>query len=186
MSEPTVNYFHQLQPGSRPPARINAFIEIPAGGRNKYEYNRKHGALQLDRVLHESVFYPTDYGFIPQTWGEEEEDPLDIMVHSTHPTFPGCVIECRPVGIFKMLDNQRRDYKIIAVPTSDPRLKHIKTPNDINPHFKTEVENFWNNYCRSQPQKEIEIVGWGSVGEAYREIERSIKNYQKKFANPKK
>ncbi|MCG2685996.1 inorganic diphosphatase [Candidatus Parcubacteria bacterium] len=181
MNQLTRNYFHDLPPGPKPPEGIYAVIEIAAGSRNKYEYDRDLGIWRLDRVLYETVFYPTDYGFIPQTWSDEERDPLDIMVVSTHPTFPGCLIECRPIGIFKMLDNGRRDYKVIAAPIDDPRLAHIENPGDVNPHFKKEIENFWTSYCHLQPKKEITVKGWGNIAAAHQEIERAIGNYHKKF-----
>lgn len=175
------NFFHQLPPGPKPPSEIYCFVEIPRGSSNKYEYNIETGAFLLDRVLYEAIFYPTEYGFIPQTWSEEDEDPLDIMVLSTQPTFPGCIIAAQPIGILKMVDSGERDYKIIAVPCNDPRLNYIKDLPEANPHFKKEIESFWKTYAQLEPRKKIKILGWGEVKKAHEVIEKAIKDYKEKF-----
>ena len=175
------NLFHQLPPGPHPPKKIYCFVEIPKGGSNKYEYNIETGAFYLDRVLYEAIFYPTEYGFIPQTWSVEDQDALDIMVLSTQPTFPGCLITAQPIGVLKMIDSGEKDYKIIAVPCSDPRLNHIKNLSGVNPHFKKEVESFWTTYAQLEPQKKIKILGWSGVNKACEIIESAIEAYKEKF-----
>ena len=179
---PNQNLFHSLPPGPKPPSKVCCLVEIPRGGSNKYEYRRETGAFFLDRVLYEAIFYPTEYGFIPQTWSKEDDDPLDIMVLSTQPTFPGCIIAARPIGVLKMIDSGERDYKIIAVPYNDPRLNHIKGLSEVNPHFKKEVESFWSTYAQLEPKKEIKILGWGGVNKAHEVIENAIKAYKERFA----
>ncbi len=99
--------------------RIPCIIEIPKGSRNKYEYDKKLDALKLDRMLFSSIVYPTDYGYIPDTCAGDD-DPLDVLVMVSEPTFPGCLIEARPVGLFRMTDDKGPDEKILCVPDSDP------------------------------------------------------------------
>lgn len=178
------NLFHSLPSGPEPPSKVYCLVEIPKGGSNKYEYDRESGVFHLDRVLYESVFYPTEYGFIPQTWSEEDNDALDIMVLSTQPTFPGCVITAQPIGLLKVIDSGERDYKIIAVPCTDPRLNHIKDLSGVNPHFKKEVESFWLTYASLEPKKGIKILGWSGVKKAYEVIESAIKAYKQRFSQP--
>ena len=102
---------HLLPPGEKPPKEINCLVEIPKGGSNKYEYDKEYGVFKLDRVLYEAVFYPTEYGVIPQTL-EDDGDPLDVMVLSTFPTFPGCVISCRPIGALRLVDSTEIQIKL--------------------------------------------------------------------------
>jgi len=179
------NLFHDLPLGNQPPRRLNAVIEIEKGGKNKYEYDKELSVFRTDRVLYGAVFYPTDYGFLPQTWSEEEKDPLDVMVIGTNPSFTGCVVEVRPVGLFKMKDRGIADHKVIAVVVKDPRYQHIKRVMDLGPHFKKEVRDFWENYAKLQPEKMIEILGWGSKKEAEERIMRAHRVYQRVFGAQK-
>lgn len=174
------NLLHSLPVGPNPPKEVYCVVEIPTGGSNKYEYSREHGVFILDRVLYEAVFYPTEYGFIPQTW-DDDNDPLDIMVTLTFPTFPGCVIIARPVGVLKVEDTGKQDSKIIAVPRDDPRFAHIKDLSDFDPHFQKEVENFWQNYAELQESKKIKILGWSKAKAAREMIKKASKIYQEKF-----
>src|SRR3712207_6358008 len=114
-----IHAWHDLPPGSHPPDMVTAIIEIPAKSRNKYELDKQTGALRLDRVLYSAVHYPGDYGFIPRTL-HEDNDPLDILVRINEPTFPGCQIDVRPVGVLRMLDRGEPDDKILSVPCHDP------------------------------------------------------------------
>lgn len=172
--------FHQLPAGPKPPEEVFCLVEIPRGCTNKYEYNRKFQVFLLDRVLYESVFYPTEYGIIPRTW-QLDEDPLDIMVFSTFPTFPGCVLVAHPIGVLKLLDSGKIDNKIIGVPRDDPRFDHFKDLKDLSVHLKKEIWNFWENYAELQPDKKIIVSGWGEKEEAYRLIKEAIKNYKKEY-----
>jgi inorganic pyrophosphatase len=114
-----------LPPGPNPPEVVNVIVEIPRGGRNKYEYDPKLGLFRLDRVLYSAVQYPTAYGFIPGTQGHDK-DPLDILVMTTESTFTGCLIEARPVRLLRMRDEKGDDEKILSVPVADPRHKEIE------------------------------------------------------------
>jgi len=176
-----INLFHDLPMGPQPPKKLWAVIEIAKEGRNKYEYDRENSLFKLDRVLYGAVHYPTDYGFVPQTWSQKEKDPLDVMVICTNSSFTGCVVEVRPVGLFKMIDRGIADHKVIAIATKDPRLDHIKKVSDLGPHFKKEVSNFWENYAELQPTKTIEVLGWGGVKETEAKIISEHQVYKKVF-----
>lgn len=175
------NLFHQVPAGAKVPKEINCLVEIPKGSTNKYEYNNEMGAFRLDRVLYEAVFFPTEYGIIPQSWNPKDADPQDIMVLSTFPTFPGCVIACRPIGVIRLNDTGEEDNKIIAVPCDDPRFAEINEMADLSPHFKKEIQNFWENYAELQPDKKIKIEGWSGREQAEKIVKEAVENYQKEF-----
>ncbi len=119
MPSPGLHPWHDIPTGADPPAIVNAIIEIPANERNKYELDKELGIFRLDRVLHSAVHYPGDYGFIPRTLGDDG-DPLDVLVMMTPPVFTGCLVECRPIGLFHLIDKGKADEKVIAVPLADP------------------------------------------------------------------
>jgi len=150
---------------------VDAFIEIPKGSRNKYEFDESIGRFRLDRVLYSSVHYPTDYGYIEHTLAPDG-DHLDILVVVHEPTFPGCVVESRPVGGLDMADEKGSDFKVLAVPTGDPRFDHIHTLRDLAPHTLLEIEAFFATYKLLEP-KDTEVLGWHEVDEAWDMIERS-------------
>lgn len=137
---------------------VLAFIEIPRGSRNKYEYDEEHGTFRLDRVLYSSVHYPTDYGFIPDTLAEDG-DHLDILVLVQQPTFPGCLIETRPLGGLDMADEKGPDFKVLAVPVHDPRYFHVQTLEQLGDHWLREIETFFDTYKLLEP-KQTEVLGW--------------------------
>lgn len=172
------NLVHLLPTGEKPPREVNCLVEIPKGATNKYEYDKEYGVFKLDRVLYEAVFYPAEYGVIPQTL-EDDGDPLDAMVLSTFPTFPGCVISCRPIGALRLNDSGEVDNKIIAVPADDPRFEEINDLEDLRSHTKKEIKNFWGNYAELQPDKKIKIEGWNGKEKARELITAAIKAYQK-------
>ncbi len=174
------NPVRQLPLGKNPPFEINCFVEIPKGCTNKYEYDKKNHVFRLDRVLYEAVYYPAEYGFIPHTFNKEDGDPLDIMVLSTFPTFPGCLISCKPIGVLRMIDSKEEDYKIIAIPANDPRFEEINDLEDLSSHTKKIIKNFWENYVELQPNKKIKIEGWSGKEKAYEIIKKAIDNYKKK------
>ncbi len=149
---------------------IDVVIEIPRGSRNKYEIDEETGAIQLDRVLYSSVHYPTDYGFIPNTRAPDG-DHLDVLVIVEEPTFPGCRMRARPVGVLRMRDEKGEDYKIIAVPVADPRFEGVKDLTDLHPHWLKEIENFFTVYKTLEPEKRVTIAGWGGRQEAWDAIE---------------
>ncbi len=155
---------------------IEALIEIPKGSRNKYELDEKSGRIRLDRVLFSSVHYPTDYGMIPDTLAPDG-DHLDILVITHEPTFPGCLLDARPIGGLDMEDEKGLDFKILAVPASDPRWDHTHRLADIEPHWLREIETFFATYKELEP-KQTEVRGWHDVGEAWDEIERCQERFQ--------
>jgi inorganic pyrophosphatase len=174
------NLFHQTPPGPNPPKVIYCLVEIPKGSSNKYEYSLEFGAFILDRPLYSAVFFPTEYGIIPQSWAKDG-DPLDVMVVSSFSTFSGCLLACRPIGVLKLNDSGSPDNKILAVPTSDPRFSEVHDLGDLSPHFKKEICNFWENYSELQPNKKIKIKGWGNKELAWKTINKALAFYREKF-----
>nr|WP_228014777.1 inorganic diphosphatase [Fortiea sp. LEGE XX443] len=148
-------------------------IEIPGGSKNKYEYDKELEAFALDRVLYSSVRYPYDYGFVPNTLADDG-DPLDGMVIIDEPTFPGCVIAARPIGMLEMIDGGDRDEKILCVPDKDPRYTHVKSLNDVAPHRLDEIAEFFRTY-KNLEKKVTEILGWQDVGKVASLVEQCIK-----------
>jgi inorganic pyrophosphatase len=140
---------------------LNVLIEIPAGSKNKYEFDKDLNAFALDRVLYSSVQYPYDYGFVPNTLADDG-DPLDGMVIMDQPTFPGCVIPARPIGMLIMIDGGDRDEKILCVPDKDPRYTNVKTLSDIPQHRLDEIAEFFRSY-KNLEKKVTEIRGWEGV-----------------------
>jgi inorganic pyrophosphatase len=158
------------QPGSAPASNdtVLAFIEIPRGSRNKYEFDEETGMFRLDRVLYSSVHYPADYGFIPDTLAEDG-DHLDILVLTQEPTFPGCTIEARPLGGLDMADEKGNDFKVLAVPVGDPRYDHVQTLEALGEHWLREIETFFATYKLLEP-KHTEVLGWHTAEEAWEVI----------------
>lgn len=137
---------------------VDAFIEIPTGSQNKYEYDETRGAFVLDRVLFSPMHYPTEYGYLPETLALDG-DPLDILVITSFPTFPGCVIESRVVGVLIMSDDKGQDEKLLAVPTSDPRFKDVTSLEHIPEHKLKEIAHFFQVY-KDLENKTTQIEGW--------------------------
>jgi inorganic pyrophosphatase len=155
---------------------VEALIEIPAGSQNKYEFDKEKGVLRLDRVLFSPVHYPTDYGYIDETL-EEDGDPIDILVMVTNPTVPGCLIDCRVVGVLAMADDKGVDNKLLGVPVKDPRFNQVKDLGDVPPHVLREIEHFFKTY-KDLEGKTTEIQGWKDAEEAGRILERARAAYQ--------
>ncbi|WP_088240864.1 inorganic diphosphatase [Calothrix rhizosoleniae] len=148
-------------PAEPKPGIVNVLIEITGGSKNKYEYDKELEAFALDRVLYSSVKYPYDYGFIPNTLADDG-DPLDGMVLIDEPTFPGCIIAARPIGMLEMIDGGDRDEKILCVPDKDPRYAQVKSLDDVAPHRLEEIAEFFRSY-KNLEKKVTEILGWKSV-----------------------
>ena len=151
---------------------VEARIEIPMGSRNKYEVDAKTGRIRLDRVLYSSVYYPAEYGCVEDTL-YLDGDPLDILVFTSAPTFPGCYVECRVIGGMDMIDCGDSDVKILAVNVGDPRYDHVHTLDDLPPHYLQEIENFFQTYKTLQ-NKETEVNGFFDVDKAWEIIDSSI------------
>ncbi len=148
-------------------------IEIPKGQRNKYEVDHETGRIRLDRMLFTSTRYPHDYGFIEGTLGEDG-DPLDALVILEEPTFPGCLITCRAIGMFHMRDEAGGDDKILCIPAGDPRMSHIKDLTDVSDFDRLEIQHFFETYKDLEPGKSVEGAHWAGREVAEQEIEKSF------------
>ncbi len=168
--------FDQIPATTDKPNVVNAIVEIPKGHRNKYELDKDTGLFVLSRCLYSSSHYPGDYGFVPQTLADDG-DALDILLMVNEPTFTGCLIRARVIGMFGMKDAGSRDYKLLAVPDSDPLYAEYVELGDAPPHFLREVENFFANYKQLEGVT-VEPEGWSGVADAMGELEASIKRFQ--------
>jgi inorganic pyrophosphatase len=151
-------------------------VEIPKGSRNKYEYDEELDAIKLDRFLFSSMVYPTDYGYFPDTMGEDN-DPLDAMVCVSEPTFPGCVIEVKPIALFKMEDDKGVDDKILCVPIHDPTWNTLNQLDDLSDQLRNEIEHFFSVY-KDLEQKKVKVDGWYSRDDAWTEIDKSRERHR--------
>ena len=161
--------------GSKAPELVNAVIEIPAGGVNKYEYDKKLGVFHLDRPLYSPVHYPGDYGFIPSTLAEDG-DPLDIIIMVANPTFTGCLVEARPVGLLEMLDQGVKDEKVLAVASGNPRFEEVHNYTDLYSHMLREIEHFFSIY-KDLEGKRTKMIGWQDADMARQVIMASHQRY---------
>ena len=164
-------------PAKPTPDVVDVFVEIPRGSRAKYELDKKSGHIRLDRVLHSSVHYPADYGFVMDTLAGDG-DPLDAVVIVEEPTFPSCVVRARPIGTLFMRDAKGEDEKILAVPAGDPRFDEIKRLKDLAPHWQKEIETFFATY-KSLESDDTEVEGWNDEKSAWRVIEAARKRKQR-------
>ncbi|MCC6221538.1 MAG: inorganic diphosphatase [Deltaproteobacteria bacterium] len=169
--------FNNVPHGRNIPGIVNAIIEIPKGRRNKFEVDKETGLMKLDRYLYSSSHYPGDYGFIPQTLAEDG-DPLDVLVMVNEPTFSGCLIEARVLGIFRMKDKGYNDFKIFGVPNADPLFSEFKDIGDIPKHFLLEVEHFFHTYKQLEGVS-TEMLGWSGRDEAMLEVASSVERAEK-------
>ncbi len=172
-----VHPIHDLPPGVDVPARVNAYIEIPRGSRNKYEVDKPTGLLRFDRLLYSAVHYPGDYGFIPRTLAEDG-DPLDVLILITEPTFPGCLMDVRPLGMFEMQDEKGRDNKVLAVPVSDPFMEEYHDLDDVPAHTLREIDHFFAVY-KELEGKETTTGGWHGCEAAFHAIRSAIQRYDR-------
>ncbi|HJU69767.1 MAG TPA: inorganic diphosphatase [Gemmatimonadaceae bacterium] len=174
-----IHPWRDLPPGRHPPEEVTAVIEIPSGSRNKYELDKDSGLMRLDRVLYSAVHYPGDYGFIPRTL-HQDGDPCDILVLVNEPTFPGCQIDARPIGVLMMLDRGEPDDKILAVPSHDPYYSEYFDIADIPQHYLKEVEHFFHIY-KDLEGRRVQTVGWEKSVKAMRVIMDSITRYAESY-----
>jgi len=179
-----VNYLHDISRGENAPNVVNVVVEIPMGSRNKYEIDRERGILILDRVIHSPFHYPTDYGFIPQTWCDDG-DALDAMVLTHHPVVPFCIVKARPIGVLRMRDEKGVDDKILCVPTGDPRFRRIMDIKDIPEHWLKEIAHFFEVYKHLEEGKFTEITGWFNAEKAREVIKQAILLYDETFGKRK-
>ena len=154
---------------------LRCLIEIPKGSRNKYEYDEQLGGIKLDRFLFSSVVFPADYGFIPDTLGEDG-DALDAMVLVGEPTFPGCVIEVRAVAVLRMRDDKGQDDKVLCVPHGDPGWSEVEDLDDVSEQLRTEIEHFFSIYKQLE-RKDVAVDGWHPRDDALRIIDEARERY---------
>jgi inorganic pyrophosphatase len=157
-------------------------VEIPKGQRNKYEVDHVTGRIRLDRTLFTSTQYPADYGFIEQTLGLDD-DPLDALVLVQEPTFPGCLIRCRAIGMFRMTDEKGGDDKVLCVPAYDPRLEHLRDIHHLGEFDRLEIQHFFEVYKDLEPGKSVEGASWVGRVDAEAEIRASQRRYAGGVAN---
>lgn len=155
---------------------IDVVIEIPKGSRNKYEYDHERHVFRLDRRLFTATVYPADYGFIPETLSEDT-DPLDALVLLEEPTFPGCWITARPVGVFWMTDDAGPDAKVLCVPAGDTRWERVSDLDGLPAHLTDEIQHFFDVYKALEPGKYADVRGWEGAGAARAEIEACRRRY---------
>ena len=155
---------------------FDVLIEIPKGSRNKYEYDFDLKKIRFDRMLFSSMMYPGDYGFIPETLALDG-DPLDVLVLGHEPTFPMCVMEVKPIGVFHMADEKGPDEKVVCVPVSDPIWSLKDDINDLNPHRLEEITHFFQVY-KDLEKKKVDVGAWGNADEAYDIVTKCIERYQ--------
>ncbi len=179
-----VDKWEELETGPNPPETVYAVVECLKGERNKYEYDKEVADVVLDRVLHSNVHYPSDYGFLPRTY-YDDEDPFDILVLLEQATFPGCVIEARPIGMMQMDDDGEKDDKIIAVPTEDPRYDEVQSIDDLAAHERAEIAEFFETYKNLEEGKETEVLGWEDREAAQEAIEHAMALYDEHFDSPR-
>ncbi len=164
--------------GDAAPDEVNAVIEIPRGQTNKYEYDKKLNVFRLDRNLYSPVHYPGDYGFIPSTLSDDG-DPLDVLVLVDAPSFPGCLMVVRPIGMLKMVDQGKEDEKILAVGTNNPVLADIHDYSELYPHLLREIEHFFSIY-KELEAKSTRIIGWSNTTDARRSVVEAQRRYAEK------
>lgn len=174
-----MNLWHDIEVGEDAPNLINVIVEIPKGSQNKYEYDKKLNIIKLERVLFSPFHYPGDYGVIPRTLSKDG-DALDALVLVTNPTYPGILINVRPVGVLRMKDSGRIDDKILCVSNDDPRFKHHVDISDLDEHLLKEIMHFFQVY-KDLEGKAVKMIGWRNSAEAKKIIMQSIKDYNKKF-----
>lgn len=174
-----MHLWHDISLGDNP-EELTLVVENTQGSNNKYEIEKESGMIELDRVLFSSVFFPADYGFIPQTlW--EDGDALDAYVLTTNSLFPGCLVKVRPIGVIKMVDGGESDDKLITVPTADPRFDHIKDISDLAPHKLKEIQNFLETY-KLLEGKTVEVTGIEGKDSALAAVKKGVELYNEKFA----
>ena len=171
--------WHDLSPGEDVPKEFNAVIEIPLRSNLKYELDKTSGMIRMDRVLYSAVFYPANYGFIPQTLAEDH-DPLDVLVLCQEPVVPLTIIHARAIGLMTMLDQGEADHKIIAVATADPEYSAYDEVKKLPPHQMAMVRRFFQDYKQLEG-KEVEVDEILPAAKAYLIIEKALNRYKKKF-----
>jgi len=179
-----INPWHDVSLGENAPEIVNAIIEIPKNSHVKYELDKNTGLLRLDRFLYSAVYYPGDYGFVPQTlW--EDGDPLDIIILTGTPVYPMTLVKARVIGVLRMIDNGEKDDKIIAVYEDDPRTEGIRDIDDIHKYVKAELKHFFERY-KELEGKEVNVLKFLNKKQALKDVEYARKLYLEKFSEGNK
>lgn len=174
-----MNPWHEVRIGEKAPEFVNGIIEIPKNTRAKYELDKESGMLILDRVIFSSMYYPENYGFIPQTYCDDG-DPLDILILTQIVVEPLCIVPAKVIGAMQMLDQGEKDDKIIAVATGDMSVSHINDISDLGPHFVKELQNFFEDYKKLE-NKTVVIEDFQNRQTAIGIVEKAMTDYNKKY-----
>ena len=176
-----MNIWHDIAPSAITPEKFSAVIEIPKGSSCKYEMDKYTGMLRLDRILYTSTHYPANYGFIPRTYADDK-DPLDVLVLCNHHLYPMTLVDVRPIGVMRMIDDDALDDKIIAVPVSDPSYNSYNTIDDLPKHIFEEMMHFFTVYKQLE-NKQTAVKELFGPDEALKIIKECIDNYKVVFGN---
>ncbi len=170
-----------LKAGKNPPEEINVVIEIPKGSNIKYEIDEESGALFVDRKLFTAMFYPCNYGFVPQT-KEKDGDPVDVLVLGNDAVVPSSVIRAAPVGVLITADEEGEDAKVVAVPVAkiDPTFSHVKDINDVPQHIQDQIKHFFEHYKELEKGKYVKVTGWKDAATAKGKIKEAMESYKSK------
>lgn len=174
-----MNIWHDISDSRVRPEKFIAVIEIPKGGKQKYEMDKSTGMLRLDRILYTSTHYPANYGFIPRTYADDG-DPLDVLVLCQETMQPMCLVECYPIGVFSMTDDQELDEKIIAIPFEDPQMNHWKDITDLPKHVFSEIQHFFQVY-KSLEHTDTSLQEVENAEAAKKIIEKCLADYRVHF-----
>ena len=168
--------------GDRPPILLNMVIEVMSGSRDKYEYNSPWESFLLDRIIPSSVVFPVEYGFVPQTW-YDDNDPLDIMVLSYEPLEVGCIVKVRVIGALIIEDEEGEDAKVLSVLVNDARFEGYNDISDVHPHQLREIQEFFETYKRLEPHKWVKIKEWKNAAEASKIVTYSMEKFKEMTRN---
>jgi inorganic pyrophosphatase len=171
-----MNIWRDIPSGEKPPKLLNMVVEVIMGSRDKYEYNIKWESFVLDRIIPSSVVFPVDYGFVPQTW-YDDNDPLDIMVLSYEPLEVGCIVKVRVIGALIVEDEEGEDPKILSVLVNDARFEGYKDIMDVHKHKLVEIQDFFEIYKRLEPHKWVRFKEWRNAEEAMKIVDYAIKKF---------
>lgn len=169
-----------LPVGRDPPNIVNVIVETPKGSKNKYEVSKDYDCIVLDRVLHSSVVFPLEYGMIPRTY-YEDGDAIDAMVVMSEPTFTGCVVEARPLGLLRMRDEKGADDKVLCAAVNDPRNREYHDLTNLPTHFLEEISEFFRTYKRLEEGKKTEVLGWEGKESGLRCIREGMALFDQRF-----
>ncbi len=172
-----MNVWKDIPAGENPPALLNVVVEVISGSRDKYEYSSEWESFVLDRIIPSSVVFPVEYGFVPQTWFDDN-DPLDIMVLSYEPLEVGCIVKVRVIGALIIQDEEGEDPKILSVLVNDARFHGYSDIKDVHPHQLKEVQEFFETYKRLEPHKWVKIKEWRTAAEAWKIVNYALNCYR--------